>query len=103
MKRTSTIGRKGVYIGAAAGLLLFAVLGLLPSSFIGGVLGLKMASYFVGNPVDAGVTSRAIVGMTMVLGIFITGVVFVGGAGLTGWLLGQAGLSLRNRTVQKLA
>jgi hypothetical protein len=103
MKKSETISKKGVYVGAAVGLVLFAVLGLLPSSFIGGVLGLKMAGVFFGNPLDAGVGPRTVVGMIMVAGILVTGLVFVGSASLAGWLLGQLGLTFRNRVAQKLA
>jgi hypothetical protein len=33
----------------------------------------------------------------------VTGLVFVGSASLAGWLLGQLGLTFRNRVAQKLA
>lgn len=89
MKAGNNIAKKGLYMGAGAGLLLFAVIGLLPSSFIGGVLGLKIAGNLFGMPLGVAVLPRMIVGLTMVLGVLVTGLVFVVGISLIGWLGGH--------------
>jgi hypothetical protein len=89
MKRNDSIGKKGLYIGAAVGLVLFAVIGLLPSSFIGGVLGLKIAGHIFGTPLGVAVLPRMVVGLSMLLGILITGLIFVVGLSLAGWLCGH--------------
>lgn len=89
MKTGDSIGRKGLYIGAAVGLVLFAVIGLLPSSFIGGVLGLKIAGHIFGTPLGIAVLPRMVVGLSMLLGILITGFIFVVGLSVAGWLCGH--------------
>lgn len=89
MKKGDSIGRKGLYIGAAVGLVLFAVIGLLPSSFIGGVLGLKIAGHIFGTPLGVAVLPRMVVGLSMLLGILITGFIFVVGLSIAGWLCGH--------------
>ncbi|MGE5237685.1 MAG: hypothetical protein ACM3ON_02645 [Chloroflexota bacterium] len=89
MMKGDSIGRKGLYIGAAVGLVLFAVIGLLPSSFIGGVLGLKIAGHIFGTPLGVAVLPRMVVGLSMLLGILITGFIFVVGLSIAGWLCGH--------------
>ncbi len=89
MKKRDAISKKGVYIGAAVGLVLFAVIGLLPSSFIGGVLGLKIAGHIFGTPLGVAVLPRMVVGLSMLLGILITGLIFVMGLSIAGWLCGH--------------
>ncbi len=89
MNTKHTIARKGLYVGAGAGLLLFAIIGLLPSSFIGGILGLKIAGHIFGVPLGTAVLPRVIVGLSMVLGVLVTGLVFVVGISIIGWLFGH--------------
>lgn len=95
--------KKGMLTGAIVGIILFAIIGLFPSSFIGGVVGFKIAGYLFGMPVGAELLSRSIVGISMVVGVAITGLFFVAGASLIGWLLGHLGMSLRGRTLAKTA
>ncbi len=82
------IAKKGLYVGAGAGLVLFALIGLLPGSFIGGAVGLSVAGSMFGIPVAAQLLPRIIVGLCMVLGVMVAGVVFVVGGSLTGWAIG---------------
>jgi hypothetical protein len=42
-KMKTTLSRKTAYIGAGAGLVLFAIFGLLPGSLLGGAAGIKLA------------------------------------------------------------
>ncbi len=86
--KTTDLSKKGLYVGAIIGIILFAVIGLLPSSFIGGVLGLKIASHIFGIPLGVAIMPRVIVGITMVLGVLVTGAIFVIGLSFTGWLCG---------------
>ncbi len=88
--KTGEMAKRGLYIGAGAGLVLFALIGLLPGSFIGGVIGLNIAGSIFGTPVSSAVLPRIIVGASMVLGILVAGLVFVTGASLLGWLAGHA-------------
>ncbi|HSW64072.1 MAG TPA: hypothetical protein VLH56_12315 [Dissulfurispiraceae bacterium] len=85
MKSQNSRARKAAYWGAAAGLGLFAMVGLLPSSFIGGVLGLKLAGSLFGGTFEAGLVSRVVVGASMVFGVLVTGLVFVTGSALIAW------------------
>jgi hypothetical protein len=39
----TTLSRKTAYIGAGAGMVLFAIFGLLPGSLLGGAAGIKLA------------------------------------------------------------
>ncbi len=89
MKTKETV-KKGLYVGAGAGLVLFALIGLLPGSFIGGVIGLNIAGSLFGMPLEVALLPRMIVGISMVLGIMIAGLVFVVGGSLIGWLAGYA-------------
>ena len=88
--KTNEIAKKGLYAGAGAGLVLFAILGLLPGSFIGGTIGLNIAGSIFGTPVGSALLPRLIVGVSMLLGIFVSGVIFVVGSSLLGWVTGYA-------------
>ena len=59
---------QGAYIGAGAGLVIFALFGLLPGSLLGGAAGIEVAGLFFGFPLDAGLLSRAIVLASMLAG-----------------------------------
>lgn len=88
--KTREMAKRGLYIGAGAGLVLFAIVGLLPGSFIGGVIGLNLAGKIFGLPLSAALLPRMIVAASMVLGVIVSGVVFVVGTSLMGWLAGYA-------------
>lgn len=103
MKTKAEMTKKAVYAGAAAGLLLFALAGLLPSSFIGGVLGLQVAQHLVGSAGALSILPRAVVGVSMLLGVVVTGIVFVGSASVLGWLCGQIGFVAKSRLSHRLA
>jgi hypothetical protein len=84
----SNYSKKMTYIGAGCGVVLFAGFGLLPGSFLGGVMGLNFAGMLLGVPVTSGVLSRLIVAASMVLGVMVSGIMFITTSSLTGWLLG---------------
>lgn len=87
--KTREGAKKGLYAGAGAGLVLFAIMGLLPGSFIGGVIGLNIAGSVFGAPLDASILPRLIVGLSMVLGVLMAGIIFVAGTSIIGWLAGS--------------
>lgn len=87
-KMEERIARKGAYIGAGVGLVLFAIFGLLPGSFLGGVMGLNVAQMIFGSPLSSGILARVIVGASMMVGVMVSGIMFVTGATTIGWLLG---------------
>ncbi len=94
MKARET-ARKMAYIGAGAGLVLFAIMGLLPGSFIGGVIGLNIAGSLFGMPVSSALLPRLIVGISMLLGVLVSGVIFISGSTVLGWLIGYVIDSLK--------
>lgn len=96
-KMKKEMAKKGLYIGAGAGLVLFALIGLLPGSFLGGVIGLNIATGIFGAPLTSALMPRLIVAASMVLGIFISGVVFVVGTSLLGWVMGHAVDAVREK------
>lgn len=99
MKTKHPLAKKGLYIGAGIGLVLFAIVGLLPSSFIGGVLGLKIAGHIFGLPLGTAVAPRFLVGLFMVLGVLVTGLVFVVGLSLIGWAGGTLVETMRDKKI----
>ena len=81
--------KKLAYMGAGCGIVLFAVFGLLPGSFLGGVMGLNIAGTLLGMPVSSGVVSRLIVAASMVTGVMVSGIMFITASSVAGWLLGS--------------
>jgi small-conductance mechanosensitive channel len=85
----TTIAKKGAYIGAGAGLVLFAIFGLLPGSLIGGAMGINIAGWMFGLPLEPGLISRAIVLVSMLVGVLVAGIVIVTATTTVGWLAGR--------------
>lgn len=86
--KNSNYSKKLTLIGAGCGVVLFAVFGLLPGSFLGGVMGLNLAGMLLGLPVTSSVLSRLIVAASMVIGVMVSGIMFITASSLAGWLLG---------------
>jgi len=80
--------KKLAYMGAGCGVVLFAVFGLLPGSFLGGVMGLNLAGIMFGTPVGAGLLPRMIVAASMVVGVMVSGTMFIMASTTLGWLAG---------------
>ncbi len=87
--KTKGTARKGAYIGAGAGLVLFALFGLLPGSLIGGAAGINVAGWLFGLPLEPGLISRMIVLMSMLVGVLVSGIVIVTATSTMGWLVGR--------------
>ncbi len=85
----TTLSRKAAYIGAGAGLVLFAIFGLLPGSLLGGAAGIKLAGVLFNLPLEPGLLSRAIVLASMLIGVVVSGITIVTATSTTGWLLGR--------------
>ena len=88
------LSKKLTYIGAGIGLVLFAIVGLLPGSLLGGAMGLNIVGTLFGYPVTSGVLQRLIVASSMLLGVLVAGIIFVMGCSVAGWLLGTVAESL---------
>lgn len=87
--KTTGIAKKAAYLGAGAGLTLFALFGLLPGSLLGGAAGIKMAGLFFGLPLDPGLLSRVIVLASMLVGIAVSGIMIVTASSTAAWLVGR--------------
>lgn len=85
----TTLSRKTAYIGAGAGLVLFAIFGLLPGSLLGGAAGIKVAGMLFGLPLEPGVVSRSIVLLSMLIGVMVSGIAIVTATSTAGWLVGN--------------
>jgi hypothetical protein len=86
--KDTTYTKKLAYMGAGCGVVLFAVFGLLPGSFLGGVMGLNIAGLLFGIPVSAGLLPRMIVAASMVVGVMVSGMMFIMASTTLGWLIG---------------
>jgi hypothetical protein len=95
--KDTTYTKSLTYIGAGAGVVLFAVFGLLPGSFLGGVMGLNLAGSLLGTPVASGILSRLIVAASMILGVMVAGIMFITASATLGWLIGTVVDGLRAR------
>jgi hypothetical protein len=92
----TTMGKQGAYTGAGAGLVLFAIFGLLPGSLIGGAAGISFAGMLFGLPLESGLVQRMIVLVSMLVGVVVSGTAIVTTTSTIGWLIG----SLMSVTVQ---
>ena len=86
--KDTTYTKKLAYMGAGCGVILFAIFGLLPGSFLGGVMGLNLAGLVFGTPVGAGILPRMIVAASMVVGVMVSGMMFIMASTTLGWLAG---------------
>jgi hypothetical protein len=86
--KDTTYTKKLAYMGAGCGVVLFAVFGLLPGSFLGGVMGLNISGILFGTPVSAGLVPRMIVAASMVVGVMVSGTMFIMASTTLGWLIG---------------
>jgi hypothetical protein len=85
----TAIARKTTYLGAGAGLVLFALFGLMPGSLLGGAMGINIAGWFFGLPLQPGLLSRIIVLASMLIGILVAGIVIVTASSTIGWIIGK--------------
>jgi len=86
----TTLSRKTAYIGAGAGMVLFAIFGLLPGSLLGGAAGIKLGGMLFGLPLESGIIQRVIVLASMLVGVMVSGVTIVTATTTMGWLAGAA-------------
>lgn len=78
-----------MYLGVGAGVLLFLIYGLLPGSFLGGAVGLSIAGMILGFPVEPGIIARAVIVLSMVAGVMVSGIIFIITPSFIGWLIGR--------------
>lgn len=82
------LSKRFTYVGAGIGLVLFALFGLLPGSFIGGVLGLNIAGKIFGIPITPTVPTKIIIALLMILGVIVSAALFIMSTAILGWLIG---------------
>lgn len=87
--KSSETAKKTAYVGAGAGLVLFGIIGLLPSSFLGGAVGISIAGGLFGSPLKADFLPRLTVGVSMLLGVIVSGAFFIACGTMTGWTIGN--------------
>lgn len=85
----TTIARKTAYLGAGAGLVLFALFGLMPGSLLGGAMGINIAGWLFGLPLQPGILSRMIILASMLMGVLVAGIAIVTATSSLGWLAGK--------------
>jgi hypothetical protein len=99
-KMKTTMTKQGAYIGAGAGLAVFALFGLLPGSLIGGAAGISFAGMLFGLPLEPGLVSRAIVLAGMLVGVLVSGIAIVTATSTVGWLAGATlGSTMQDKTL----
>lgn len=84
------MSKKSAYIGAGAGLVLFALFGLMPGFLLGGAMGINIAGWLFGLPLHPGLLSRVIILASMLIGILVAGIIIVTISSTIGWLAGKA-------------
>ncbi len=89
-KMKNRISNKMALLGAGVGLTLFAVFGLLPGSFIGGVIGVNLSGAVLGAPLAPSVLARVAIVVGMLIGALGAGTIFTLGGASLGWVLGTA-------------
>ena len=85
----TSIAKKTTFIGAGAGLFLFALFGLIPGSLLGGAAGIKFAGALYGLPRESGIMPRAMVLASMLVGVLVSGISIVTATSTTAWLVGN--------------
>jgi hypothetical protein len=85
----TSIARKAAYIGAGAGLVLFALFGLMPGSLLGGVAGINIAGWLFGLPLEPRIITRIVVLACMLIGVLVAGIVITTATSTVGWLVGK--------------
>lgn len=85
----TSLAKRAAYIGAGAGMVLFVLFGLLSGSLLGGAAGINLAGWVFGLPLEPGIISRAVVLVSMLMGVVVSGIVIVTAASSAGWLVGK--------------
>lgn len=88
--KTNRLAKKIAYIGAGAGLVGFLIFGFLHGLYIGGIIGLKLSGMVPGGFTGPTTLSVVIVSLFMFIGVVISGLVFVAGSSVIGWITGYA-------------
>lgn len=88
MNTRNNTARKAGLAGAGIGLVLFLFVGLLYGSLIGGTMGLEIVNSVFHEAAGVTLLSRVIVAASMLAGVIVSGIVFVGLFSSIGWAAG---------------
>ena len=88
MKTRDNIAKKAGLVGACIGLILFAGVGILYGSLIGGTMGLGIVNSVLGVAAGATLISRVVVAASMLAGVIVSGIMFLTVCTSAGWLAG---------------
>jgi hypothetical protein len=90
VNKKNRLSSKLGYVGAGIGLALYAIFGLMPGAYLGGVLGLNMVNAILGVAAEATVLHRVMTAVGMLTGVMVAGMMFTVSGGCLGWLSGMA-------------
>jgi hypothetical protein len=104
MNMKTNISKIGLYVGIGAGIVLFALGGLLAGSFIGGSIGVPIVKNIFGSTLESSLLTRLILLASMLFGVLVSGVLFLMSTSSLGWLIGYTLDSiLSDKTVEQPA
>ena len=85
----TNISKIGLYVGIGAGIVLFALGGLLAGSFIGGSIGVTIIKNVFGSAaLQSSILTRLILLASMLFGVLLSGILFLVSTSSLGWLIG---------------
>ena len=88
MNTRNKSARRAGLAGAGIGLVLFLFVGLLYGSLIGGTMGLEIVNSVFHEAAGVSLLSRVIVAASMLAGVIVSGIMFVGMFSTIGWAAG---------------
>ena len=88
MNTNTQTAKKFGLVGAGIGLTLFALIGLLQGSLIGGAIGLGIVNTVFNEAAGPSLLSRVIVAASMLAGVIVSGIICVGVCSATAWMAG---------------
>jgi len=65
------------YVGAGVGIIIFALFGLLPGSFLGGAIGLSLSGRVFGTPLVSQLFAKIIVAASMACGALLSAITII--------------------------
>jgi len=78
----------GTRIGAVAGMILFAVFGLVPGAYIGSFGAVSMLAAITGGPVEPSLIMRLLIVVGALVGVGVSAVIGIVGGAIAGTGLG---------------
>jgi len=78
----------GTRIGAVAGIILFAVFGLVPGAYLGSYAALAVLAAVTGGPVEPSLVMRTLIVFGALFGVGVSAIIGIVGGALGGTVLG---------------